>query len=79
LTVLSAFLTGFFQEMTGLIFSIQILLLQYESDVINFDYKQLQPSWGSYLNGLPMSEISAITGISTGAVSNIIKNWKEKT
>ena len=31
-----------------------------------------------HINGLPRSEISAKTGISTGAVSNIIKNWKEK-
>lgn len=31
-----------------------------------------------YINGLPRSEISALTGISTGAISNIIKNWKEK-
>lgn len=31
----------------------------------------------SYINGLPRSEISANTGISEGAVSNIIKNWKE--
>jgi len=31
----------------------------------------------SFINGLPRSEISANTGISEGAVSNIIKNWKE--
>lgn len=29
------------------------------------------------INGLPRSEISEITGISTGSVSNSIKNWKE--
>ncbi|MDN5869004.1 MAG: helix-turn-helix domain containing protein [Candidatus Nitrosocosmicus sp.] len=30
-----------------------------------------------YINGLSRSEISEITGISTGTVSNVIKNWKE--
>lgn len=31
----------------------------------------------SYINGLPRSKISAKTGISEGAVSNIIQKWKE--
>jgi DNA-binding transcriptional regulator LsrR (DeoR family) len=30
-----------------------------------------------YINGLPRSEISAKTGISTGSVSNYIKKWVE--
>jgi len=54
--------------------------LPYTRDVVNLaknNPKSHEAVIKYYINGLPRSEISAKTGISTGAVSNIIKNWKE--